>query len=294
MEIIMIYSTTLDILAINFGREKGIDIIADAGFPAIDFSLFRDLDFAFAPDWKENTKKFKEIADRRGVIFNQSHAPFGGGWEKYTKETVPMFPRLFEVVAMLGVKQIVVHPIQKVPYLGREEEMFEINMEFYNSLAPYAKNCGVKIALENMWQDRPVTHYICDDVCADPREMNRYYDTLNDPEAFTVCLDLGHVALCGREPQDAIRTIGHDRLGALHVHDVDYVRDLHTLPGCARINWDEVCRALADIDYRGDFTLEADNFLQKYDVEFRPTATKFMADVCKHLTGKIEAYKAQK
>lgn len=290
----MIYSTTLDILAINFGREKGIEIIADAGFPAIDLSLFRDLDFAFAPDWKENTKKLKEIADRRGVIFNQSHAPFGGGWEKYTKETVPTFPRLFEVISMLGAKQIVVHPVQKVPYLGHEEEMFEINMEFYSSLAPYAKNCGIKIALENMWQDRPVTRYICDDVCADPREMNRYYDTLNDPEAFTVCLDLGHVALCGREPQDAIRTIGHDRLGSLHVQDVDYVHDLHTLPGCGRINWDEVCRALADIDYCGDFTLESDNFLQKYDVEFQPTATKFMADVCKHLTSKIEAYKSKK
>ena len=290
----MLYSTTLDVLATNFGREKGIEIIADAGFPCIDFSMFRDLDFAFTDDWKENTLKFKKIADSRGVIFNQAHAPFGGGWEKYTKETAPMFPRLFEVCALLGIKNIIVHPVQKVPYLGREEEMFEINMDFYSSLAPYAKNCGIKIAIENMWQNRPVTNYICDCVCADPRELNRYYDSLNDPEAFTVCLDLGHVALCGREPQDAIRTIGHDRLGCLHVHDVDYVKDLHTLPGSARINWDAVCKALADVDYCGEFTLEADNFLTKYDVEFRPTASKFMAEVCKHLTDKIEAYKAQK
>ena len=290
----MIYSTTLDVLATNFGREKGIDIIADAGFPAIDFSLFRDLDEILGDNWKEYAKIMKDKADSRGVIFNQSHAPFGGGFEKYTKETAPTFPRIFDFVAALGVKQIIVHPIQKIPYLGREEEMFELNMEFYSSLAPHAKNSGVKIAIENMWQNRPVTGYICDDVCADPRELNRYYDTLNDPEAFTVCLDLGHVALCGREPQDAIRTIGHDRLGCLHVHDVDYVHDLHTLPGSARINWDAVCRALADVDYKGEFTLEADNFLNKYDIEFRPTATRFMADVCKHLTNKIEAYKAQK
>lgn len=290
----MLYSTTLDVLATNFGREKGIEIIADAGFPCIDFSMFRDLDFAFADDWKENTKRFKDIADSRGVTFNQAHAPFGGGWEKYTQETAPKLPRLFEVAAMLGVKQIVVHPIQKVPYLGHEEEMFELNMEFYRSLAPYARNCGIKIAIENMWQNRPVSKIICDDVGADPRELNRYYDALNDPEVFTICLDLGHVALCGREPQDAIRTIGHDRLGCLHVHDVDYLSDLHTLPGCAKINWDAVCRTLADIDYQGEFTLEADNFLVKYDIEFRPTATKFMADVCKHLTDKIEFYKAQK
>lgn len=290
----MIYSTTLDTLATDFGREKGIEIIAKAGFPAIDMTLFRDISFAFASDWKDTVRKYKEIADRHGVFFNQAHAPFGGGYEKYTKETKLQFPRLFEVCAMLGIGQMVIHPVQKVPYLGREEEMFEINMEFYNSLAPYAKKCGVKIAIENMWQNRPVTNYICDDVCADPRELNRYYDTLNDPEAFTVCLDLGHVALCGREPQDAIRTVGHDRLGALHVHDVDYVHDLHTLPGSAKINWDAVCRALADIDYKGDFTLEADKFLTQYDVEFRPTAIRFMSDVCKHLTNKIESYKANK
>lgn len=290
----MIYSTTLDVLATNFGREKGIDIIADAGFPAIDFSLFRDLDEVLGDNWKEYAKIMKDKADSRGVIFNQSHAPFGGGFEKYTKETAPTFPRIFDFVAALGVKQIIVHPIQKIPYLGREEEMFELNMEFYSSLAPHAKNSGVKIAIENMWQNRPVTGYICDDVCADPRELNRYYDTLNDPEAFTVCIDLGHVALCGREPQDAIRTIGHDRLGALHVHDVDYVHDLHTLPGSAKINWDAVCHALADIDYKGDFTLESDNFLNKYDIEFRPTASRFMADVCKYLTDKIERYKSEK
>ena len=44
----MIFSTTLDVLAADFGREKGIEIIADAGFPAIDFSMFHDLDFAFS------------------------------------------------------------------------------------------------------------------------------------------------------------------------------------------------------------------------------------------------------
>jgi sugar phosphate isomerase/epimerase len=290
----MIYSTTLDTLALDFGREKGIEIIANAGFPAIDLTLFRDISFAFSSDWKDNVKKYKKIAENCGVFFNQAHAPFGGGFEKYTTDTKKLFPRLFEVCGMLGIGQMIIHPVQKVPYLGREEEMFEINMEFYSSLAPYAKNNGVKIGIENMWQNRPVTNYICDDVCADPREMNRYYDTLNDPEAFTVCLDLGHVALCGREPQDAIKAIGHDRLGALHVHDVDYVHDLHTLPGSAKINWDAVCHALADIDYKGDFTLEADKFLTQYDVEFRPTATRFMADVCKYLTDKIETYKNSK
>ena len=46
---------------------------------------------------------------------------------------------------------------------------------------------------------------------------------------------------------------------------IDYVDDLHTLPGVEKINWENVCRALGEIDYKGEFTLEADNFLKNFD-----------------------------
>ena len=51
-------------------------------------------------------------------------------------------------------------------------------------------------------------------------------------------------------------------------------------------------RSLAQIDYKGDLTLEADNFFVGVDNEFYPVALKFMADVARHLTKKIEGYKA--
>ena len=163
-----------------------------------------------------------------------------------------------------------------------------MNMEFYRSLIPLADAHGVRICIENMWQGHPVTHRICDDVCADPHELATYYDTLNDPKHFTVCLDIGHVALCGREPEDAIRILGRDRLGALHVHDVDYVSDLHQLPGIGKINWGNVLQALADIRYAGELTLEADSFLHRYDDAYLPTATRFMADTAKYMADKLE------
>jgi sugar phosphate isomerase/epimerase len=50
-------------------------------------------------------------------------------------------------------------------------------------------------------------------------------------------------------------------LHALHVHDNDYIDDRHTLPGLGRMDWEEIMKALAEIDYDGDFTYEADNFL---------------------------------
>ena len=286
----MIISTQNHILASSFGMMKANDILADAGYDAIDISFFGDLySFIFEDDYIETAKKMKNEMDKRGVSINQAHAPFGGGYENYTQNLLPQMPRVFEVCGILGVKQIIVHPIQRGVFAGHENEIFDLNVEFYKGLAPLAKANGLKIAIENMWQRHPVNKQIVDDICADPHQLAAIYDTLNDPEAFTVCLDIGHVALCRREPADAIRILGHDRLGALHVHDVDYVDDLHTLPGCSKINWDSVCSALADIDYKGEFTLEADNFLKRYPDDFKPTAAKFMADTARYLANKVDS-----
>ena len=54
----------------------------------------------------------------------------------------------------MGVKLIVVHPKQHLPYLeGNNAEILkQLNLEFYNSLIPDCEKYGIKIATENMWQ----------------------------------------------------------------------------------------------------------------------------------------------
>ena len=284
----MLYSCQTSTLASRGGIFYAVDTLMDAGYPAIDISLFGANGFLFEDDWKETAARLRSHANERGEVFNQAHAPFGGGYDHYTQKLIPTFPRVFEFCEALGVRQIIVHPLQQGRYYGRQQELFDMNMEFYTSLIPLSDKHGIKIAIENMWQTHPVTHRICDDVCADPHELAAYYDTLNDPKHFTVCLDIGHVALCGREPQDAIRVLGHDRLGALHVHDVDYVNDLHTIPYLGRVRWDKVVEALADIGYTGEFTMESDAFLAPYPSDFLPIATKYMADTTKYLADKLK------
>ena len=289
----MRFSSTTDYLAKHFGEEEAVKMLIEAGYPAIDFSMYNIKRLPYTDDYREMAKKLRKLADDNGVVFNQAHAPFIWKTDVYENELVPLFPVTFEFASLLGIKNVVVHPRQNGRYYGREQELFEKNVEFYTALKPLAKKFGIKMAIENMWQRHPITNNICDDVCAPPEELARLYDTLNDPEVFTVCLDLGHVALAGREPEDAIRILG-SRIGCLHVHDVDYRSDLHTLPGVGKINWDNVCRALADIDYKGDITLEADNFYLGFLPEMYKTATKFMADTAKSLADKIEFYKSEK
>ena len=278
-------------LAEKYGIERAVDMMIEAGYPAIDVSMFDINACPFTDDYREVAGRIKAKADAAGVKFVQAHAPFGGGYDYYLNTLVPLMPRAFEFCKLVGIPNIVVHPIMQGHYYGNAEAHFEMNMKFYQALAPLARTNGVKIAIENMWDRHPKTGRICDHVCADPHELVRYYDTLNDPDVFTICLDLGHVALCGREPEDAIRIIGRERLGCLHVHDVDYVSDLHTLPGVAGINWDNVCRALGEINYSGVFNMEADEFYRGFPEEHYVTVTKFMADTARILADKVDLYR---
>ena len=289
----MLYSTSIDLITRRpaIGLFRGVEMLMDAGFPALDLSLF-EYNFVMADDYRETAARLKAMTAARGVVFKQSHAPFGGGFEKYFGQTAPNLPRVIEFAGLCGVRNIVIHPLQRGRYYGQEQELFEMNMEFYSSLAPYAKNAGVKIAIENMWHRHPVNGYIVDDVCANPHELAKYYDTLNDPEAFTVCLDLGHVALCGREPEDAVKIIGH-RLGAIHAHDVDYVNDLHYLPGVGKLNWAAICRSLAEVGYNGDFTLEASYFPKNYPDAHMPSVLRFMSETAAFYAGEVERYKKE-
>ena len=284
----MKHSTQTRFLAKKYGVERAVDMITGVGFD-VDISFQNNL---FDLTDRSLPSRIIKIVGERGKSFVQAHAPYGGGYDNYTQNLIPTFPRVFEIAAELGIPNVVVHPLQQGRYYGNEERLFDMNMEFYHSLLPLSKATGVRIAIENMWQRHPITSVICDDVCAPPDDMARYYDTLNDPEHFTVCLDLGHTALCGREPENVIRKLG-SRIGCIHAQDVNYQADLHMLPGSAKIKWDNVCRALAEVNYPGTFNLEADCFYENFLPEQYETVLKFMNDIAKSFAAKIEEYKAQ-
>ncbi|MBQ7821971.1 MAG: sugar phosphate isomerase/epimerase [Clostridia bacterium] len=289
----MILSTQNSALVNRFGYRKSIEILAKAGYDAIDLSLFghkEHEDFPFGSNDIAFAKELKKIAEDNGVFFNQAHAPFPSeksGDDEYNKVSFERVVRAIEIAGTVGARQIIVHPVCGFPCA---EDCIKYNIDFYNRLVPYIKAAGVKVALENMWGYDDRRGHIIPNYISFASELITCFDAL-DPEYFTVCLDVGHSPLVGEEPAHAICTLGHDRLGALHVHDVDYRNDLHTLPGMAKINWDAVCKALADIDYKGEFTFEADVFLRGFDNDFVPEAAAYMCKVGRHLISKIEAYK---
>jgi sugar phosphate isomerase/epimerase len=55
------------------------------------------------------------------------------------------------------------------------------------------------------------------------------------------------------------------RLQALHIHDNDRLHDSHQIPFSMDIDFKGVAKALKDIDYQGYLTLEADQYLSKFN-----------------------------
>ncbi len=290
----MLISTMTGCLAPVFGDKEALRIIKDSGFDCADLSLYGDygLSKISAPDYVEWAKEMKEYADSIGIFYNQAHTPFvfpREASENFETGIIPIMDRAFEICSIIGIDTVIVHPLQYVPYKDNKEFLREKNLAYYTALRPYAEKHGIRICLENMFQRDPETQKRIESVCCFDGGFIDYFDTLSS-DTFTCCLDLGHCGLVGTSAQDAIRMLGHDRIGALHVHDNDLVADQHRPIGMGKIDWEEVAKALAEIDYKGIFTLEASNSVQK---PFMPIMEKYLYESAKIVVDKIENYKKE-
>lgn len=286
----MILSTQTDVAGQRFGEEKTLRWICEAGFDAVDYSMFHMKDddcILNSSDYEKRVAELKKIVDGYGKFFNQAHAPFPSyrvNDDEYNKKIFPRIARSIEIAGMLGVKNIVVHPTD----FGKgSEENLKLNAEYYNRLQPYCKETGVKIAVENMFGRDKLRGYICPNICSLGNEFNKMMDML-DPEYFTVCIDIGHAGLVGTTAPELIREIGHDRLGCLHVHDNNYKEDKHLPPYFCNLDWEEITQALADVKYKGDFTFEADNLFRRYPEELMPEAYRLLHSIGRDLISRIE------
>lgn len=284
----MILSTQTDFLGRAYGEAEAIRMLAKAGFDAYDFSFFPMFDNPEypmnGPGFREYAKSLRAVADGCGIICNQAHAPFASstGDADDDERRFAAIARSLEAAAVLGAKVIVVHPKQHLPYITHAAELKELNIGFYKRLVPYCEQFGVKVACENMWQENLAAGRIIDSTCSRPGEFCEYIDAVGSPWVVG-CLDVGHTALTDEDLGGFVRAMGPGRLQALHVHDNDLVEDSHTLPFTCKIDFSALVTALKEIGYQGDFTLEADHFLEKFPLPLVPDALGLLYKVGRFL-----------
>ncbi len=258
-------STEINSAARIVGEERAIELYAKAGFDGWDFSMFNMANY----DWKTRTatmsdhplssgdyvafaKRLRQIGLDNGIVCNQSHAPH----PVYCKEIRDLMKRAIECTAIAGGEICVIHPDN---FKGAEE-----NAEMYLELLPFAKEHGVKMATENMWDWDDEKNQASVSACSHHEDFLAHLRAVNDPY-LVACLDIGHAEMRGLDTtaEKMIETLG-DHLAALHIHDNDLWHDSHKLPFTMQIDFDRVVRALKKIGYRGWFTLEADKHLAAF------------------------------
>lgn len=286
--------TQTESLSPTFGDEQAVRMLAKSGFDAIDWSFFymADDENVWNTDgWREHALHLRAVAEECGIGFSQAHAPFptSRGEEPFDTVIRQKILRAMEAAAVLGVQNIVVHPRHHIPYAKNKAQLFEENVALYRGLIPYCEQFGIRVCCENMWQYDNNRRIIIDSACSQPEEFCAMLDTIDSPW-IVGCLDIGHCALVGVDPADFIRALGNKRLQALHVHDVDHLHDCHTLPYIQKLDWNGITAALAEIGYDGDFTFEADQFLEAFPPELRQDASILMERTGRHLIRMIRSH----
>lgn len=245
------------------GEEKAVELVAKAGFDAWDFSMFEMARI----DWRTYTvvdkphplnsndyvafaKRLRQIGEENGIHCNQSHAPFPSlvpGIKAYLK-------RAIECTAIAGGEICIIHP--------DNNQSAEQNAELYFELLPFAKEHGVKIATENMWNWKENAPTASSAACSHHDDFLKHILAVNDPY-FVACLDIGHAEMAGLDTSvyQMAHTLG-SHLQALHIHDNDKLGDSHQIPFSMNIDWNMVAKALKEIGYSGYLTLEADRYMQ--------------------------------
>lgn len=282
-------STEISSAAKKVGEEKAVEYIAKSGFDAWDFSMFSMCEY----DWKSQmllksdhplasdnylafARKLKRIGEDNGIVCNQSHAPFPSS----CPEIRSYLKRAIECTAEAGGKICIIHPDN---YKTASE-----NAEMYRDLLPFAKECNVKIATENMWNWDNEKQQSSFAACATSESFVEHLDAVND-DFFVACLDIGHAEMrgSGSGAVNMIHALGK-RLQALHIHDNDRWHDSHQIPFSMSISFPEIVKALKEIGYQGYFTLEADQFLEGCSADQVPEGLRKLAEADRKLADLFE------
>ena len=269
-------STEINSIAKLVGDEKAVELVAKAGFDAFDFSMFKmaDAEHPLAgSNYLAFARRLKQIGLDNGIVCNQSHAPF---------PSAPMFEwlvRSIECTAEAGGEICIIHPVNT--------RSAEENAEMYEKLLPYAKDAGIKIATENMWNWNAEKDEAAPAACSDPESFLAHLNAVNDLD-LVACLDLGHAEMRGLHTTapEMIRALDK-HLQALHVHDNDKWHDNHQIPFSMDMDFDAIAEALRDINYQGYITLEANTYLNAYTKENAELGVRNLAESAKRLAAMV-------
>ncbi len=250
-------------IGINVGSydrwgEKRYQKIKEHGFSCVDFNMMGTDYFPYCDSLHETEKRLtaeKELAKASDIEIYQVHGPWhwppNDSTEELRNVKLEHVKRSLWATSVLECKNWVLHPIMPcgISERGTEEAeiTMDVNLEFMRKVTEIAKGYDITVCFENM----PMRNLSI----STPYEILEFAKLIND-DNFKICLDTGHVVTFPDiSVAQCVRDLG-DYIHAFHIHDSFPDRDLHLLPYCGTIDWQDFSKALKDIDYQGGICLE--------------------------------------
>ena len=263
---------------------ESVSIAKQIGFDAISYDFYQmpKNKQMFTDGFREYAARVRQHMDANGIVCNQAHAPDGKFGEPWSPEQphYGAIVRAMEAASILGAKYIVIHTI-RIP--ADAEESFETyNLGFMKSLEPYSVRFGIQIAMENLPDmDKKREHHVPGHF-GTPQAVNAMLQKLNS-DRFVFCLDTGHAAIAGFEPEEFIYGLDPKYFKLIHIQDTDYKSDSHMLPYVGDFNWEAIMKSLKQVGYEGDFTYEITKYVRKFPAELFPDVLKLAVSVGRYL-----------
>ena len=260
----LVYSTTTRCL----GETRNIKNF-QRGLRVIETSKFQNANFYFSEifgsrktcflDKDDYRQTFQKIIKGCDLVFNTSHAPihFPFFFQDYNiskKKSVyeKRILRSIELSGMLHAKWIVIHVGTALDSTGRYDlkESVHKNICYLKEFVSCAMQNHIGIAIENGTNMEEEVTPSVDELI----EITDYYNHVYQTEILGICFDFGHANVGNLDIYREIQKIGK-RLKVTHLHD-NFGSDTHNFPYDGTVDWENAAKALKDIDYDGDLTLE--------------------------------------
>ena len=258
-------STLINMLPRDRPYAERFAMAKQAGFEAIEMQTIAA---------QEEAAEIKEAATNTGLrihsVMNMAHwrQPISSADPAVVNESVKGMETSLRNAALWGADAVLLVPAVVDDKTSYKDAYTRSQQVIRERLLPLAGNLKVVIAVEEVWNKFLLS----------PIEFARYVDEFQSPWVRAY-FDVGNVVLFAF-PQDWIRTLGK-RIMKIHLKDFNFDgrngRFTWKNLGEGDINWPEVRKALAEIDYRGYVTTELDRGDAAYLKDVSNRVDRFLA-----------------
>lgn len=228
----------------------GIEIMAFAFPDALD------------GDWKALTEEYRNLLRPVPGMLSM-HGPFmdmapGSPDQRINQVCLERYQQAIRIASDLGIGLIVFHAnfIAAIHTVEYRLSWHNRNVRFWAPLADYARQYGVTIAVENMWEFDP---NIIGDVVRDISHPN-----------LGCCLDIGHAHLFGEVPFQDWLTALEPMLIHTHMNNNDGKIDIHMGLSHGVLHYPEILKQVRALSTPPSITLEMD------EVDFMRASLPFL------------------